>query len=203
MEDYYLATIYMFGGNFAPRGWMFCQGQVLPINEYEALYTLIGTIYGGDGQTTFALPNLAGRAPVGTGQGVGLSNYSLGMVTGTEGVTLNQNQLPTHIHPSQLTMGSGDVTVTANLNGATSGGGGADPSNALLGTSVNGNTVYAKAGTATTPMAPAALTVSNLAAPLPNFQVSAAGSSQLHNNMQPYLAVNFIICVEGLFPSRN
>src|SRR6478672_10112699 len=98
MSEPFLAEIIMFAGNFAPRGWAFCQGQILSIAQNTALFSLLGTTYGGNGQTTFALPDLRGRVPVGTGQGPGLSNYDLGQVSGSESVTLTVSQMPAHNH---------------------------------------------------------------------------------------------------------
>ena len=109
----YLGEIRMFGGNFAPQGWAFCNGQVLSIAENDALFTLIGTTYGGDGQTTFALPDLRGRAPVHMGQGPGLSNYTIGQAAGSETVTLITNQLPAHSHPPAANSSTGTSTSPA------------------------------------------------------------------------------------------
>lgn len=193
----------MFGGTFAPRSWMLCAGQQLSINNYTALFALLGTTYGGDGVNTFNLPDLRSRVPVGTGQGPGLSNYPLGIVTGTESVTLLQTQIPSHTHQTTVTPGSGNVTATATLQASASGGGGGTPGGALLGTDSNSATVYAPGTSPTTPMASAAITVTSFGGPTPNVTVGITGSSLPHNNLQPYLATNYIICVEGIFPSRN
>ncbi|MEX6688795.1 tail fiber protein [Danxiaibacter flavus] len=199
----YLAEVRMFGGTFAPRAWMFCAGQQLPISNYTALYALIGTVYGGDGVSTFNLPDLRSRVPVGTGQGLGLANYSLGMVTGTENVTLLQTQLPVHTHETTVTPGTAAATATATLNGSAPGGGGVTPAGSLLGADGNGSTVYAPAGSATTPMASASIAITNFSGPAPNVTVAAVGSSLPHNNLQPYQVINYIICTEGIFPTRN
>ncbi len=171
MASPFLGAISLFGGNFPPRGYMFCQGQILSISQNSALFTLLGTIYGGNGQTTFALPNLAGRAAIHKGTGPGLSNYTEGQTIGVETVTLVSSQLPTHTHQ-----------VTAN----TSTSAGVGPANAVWAQPASGQTY------ATLPnvvMNPAAVT--------------STGSSQSHENMMPFLALNFIIAVEGVYPSRN
>jgi microcystin-dependent protein len=157
----------MFAGNFAPAGWMFCEGQLLPISEYETLFNLIGTTYGGDGQSTFALPDLRGRIPVHQG-----SSLILAETGGVEEVTLAVNQLPPHGHPALGSANTGTGTqpagnVLSNLVGATSSGYGTDNPQ--------------------TNLAPQSVT--------------AVGGSQPHNNLQPYLCVNFIISLFGIFPS--
>lgn len=173
----FIATILLFAGNFAPRGWLFCQGQLLPINQNQALFSLLGTTYGGDGVTTFALPDLRSRVPVGAGQGPGLTNRALGEKGGTETVALSAEQLPAHTH--QLLAS----TAPADLN---------DPTNAALAQTVDpsytpGPPVYAK-DAPTVPMMAGS--------------VGAAGGSQSHPNMPPYLGLNYIICLEGIYPSR-
>jgi len=176
----YIAEIRMFAGNFAPRFWAFCQGQILSIAQNTALFSLLGTTYGGNGQTTFALPDLRGRVPVGTGQGPGLPNVVLGELSGTPTVTLIVQQIPQHIHTVALGAHNDDSANQAN------------PTNNVLGLgqvpggqSVN---MYSNAG-ANTNLAPT--------------NSSIAGGSQPHNNMQPYLGMNYIICLNGIFPSRN
>ena len=121
MSEPFLGEIRMFGFNFAPRGWAFCNGQILPIAQNTALFSLLGTTYGGNGQTTFALPNLQGRVAIHFGQGAGLSNYDLGEVAGTETVTLTQNQLPAHGHA--VNASNGDATATRPANRFPAGGG--------------------------------------------------------------------------------
>ncbi len=160
MDDY-LAEIRLFAGNFAPRGWAFCHGQLMSIAENSALFSLLGTTYGGNGQTTFALPDLRGRVPISDGQGRGLSFHSLGEQAGSENVTLLTDQIPNHAHPIAKT------TTT--------------------GTDASSNTfvVGAPGGTAQ-------------AANSGNF-----GGTAPHSNMQPYTGLNYIICVEGCYPSRN
>jgi microcystin-dependent protein len=170
----FIAEIKLFAGNFAPRDYAMCNGQLLPISQNQALFSLIGTMYGGNGTTTFGLPDLRGRVPIHQGQGPGLTNRVLGEMGGSETVTLTANELPPHTHNLQANTGPG--TSVAPVNGA------------VLAASTARDKVY---GTA-----------------VPNAVMSAqsigpAGSGLPHANMQPYLAVNFIIAIQGIFPSRN
>ena len=171
MSTPFLGQIKIFAGNFAPQGWALCNGQILPISQYDALFVLLGTTYGGDGQTTFALPNLQGRLPIHAGQGPSLSNYSLGQTGGTEMVTLTSAQIASHTHALQGTASPGTSTSPAGLVPA----GGA------------GN-IYGTA-TPTTGMYPGT--------------VGTAGSSSPHDNTMPFLVINYIIALQGIFPSRN
>ena len=157
----------MFAGNFAPAGWMFCEGQLLPISENETLFALIGTTYGGDGQDTFALPDLRGRIPIHQGNG-----FDLAETGGVEEIMLTVNQLPEHSHPL---LASGNVGTLGN------------PSNNLLSESPSVKPYNAQAPAAA--MAPQAIT--------------AVGGSQPHTNFQPYLCMNFIISLFGIFPSQS
>lgn len=170
----FLASIILFAGNFAPRGWAFCAGQILPIAQNTALFSLLGTTYGGNGQTTFALPDLRGRVPVGTGQGPGLSAVDLGEVAGTPTHTLLLTEMPTHNHLMNAFSDPGNVGVPTGAYLA--GTGGLDPE-------------YRTSGTT--------------AVQLNAQAISIAGGNQPHNNMQPYLGMNYIIALEGIFPSRN
>jgi len=176
----FLGQIMMVGFNFAPRGWAMCQGQLLSIAQNTALFSLLGTMYGGDGKTTFALPDLRGRCAVGMGQGPGLSNYTQGERAGQENVTLISTQMPTHTH--QL--------VVSKENGTQS-----DPTNAIIAnnqvTIERGNTVPGSAFNA----GPGNATMSPQA-------IQPAGGNQPHENRQPYVAMNYIIALEGIFPSR-
>lgn len=160
----------MFGGNFAPQGWMMCAGQTLPISQYTALFSLMGTTYGGNGTSTFQLPDLQSRVPIHQGQASSGSNYVLGQVAGTETVTLTTAQLPAHRHPF---VGSGSAAQTPNGNVL------ASPSGDPLYTS---NTPDSTLGGGST---------------------VAAGSSSPHNNLMPYLALTYIIAVQGIYPSRS
>jgi microcystin-dependent protein len=161
----YVGEIRMFAGNFAPAGWMFCEGQLLPISENETLFQLIGTTYGGDGQSTFALPDLRGRVPVHMGSG-----FILAETGGAEEITLTVNQIPAHSHPLLASTASGTV---------------ATPVNNVLAESVSINPYIQDV--ANSNMNPAA--------------VSAVGGSQPHTNFQPYLCIDFIISLFGIFPS--
>ncbi len=180
--DEYLGIIKLFAGNFAPKGWMYCNGQILNINQNTALFSLLGTTYGGNGTTTFALPDLRGRAAIGQGQGGGLQNYNLGQTGGSESVTLLAQQMPTHNHILAASSADGNTNVPTNAllakGTATTGGGDAADMN-----------TYLTNGGATTTLA--------------NTSINAAGGSQAHENRSPYLALGYIICVNGLFPSRS
>ena len=167
MSQPFVGEIRMFGGNFAPNGWMLCQGQLLPISQYDVLFNLVGTTYGGDGVNTFALPDLQGRVPLHQGGG-----NVIGQRAGTESVTLTLNQIPIHSHIPQ-----------ANTSGA-----GKDPT----------NTVIAGSGGTPTWFATSAPSV-----PMATNMLGLTGGNQPHDNMMPYLAVNFIISLFGIFPSQN
>jgi microcystin-dependent protein len=169
--DEFIGIVKIFAGNFAPRGWALCQGQILSIAQNTALFSILGTTYGGNGQTTFALPDLRGRMPIGQGQGPGLPSYSLGQVAGAPSVQLSIANMPAHNHGLFGFNADAESTkVQGNLCGTT-------PGNA-----------YAPSGQAV--------------------QMNGQGTTTLgnglpYNNMNPYLAINYIICMEGLFPSRN
>jgi microcystin-dependent protein len=169
----YIAQVILFAGTFAPRNWAYCQGQIMSISQNTALFSLLGTTYGGNGQTTFALPDLRGRVPVGAGSGPGLSPYVLGEVTGTENVTLSINQLPGHAHPFNVPANGSDSGV-------------AKPGNAFLGKS--DQNIYASTSDGTV-MGPA--------------NTGLAGGSQPTPIIQPVLCLNYVICLYGIFPSRN
>ncbi|HEX4119228.1 MAG TPA: tail fiber protein [Verrucomicrobiae bacterium] len=163
----------MFGFNFTPEGWAMCNGQLLPIEQNQALFALIGTYYGGNGTTNFALPNLQSRVPIHQGTGIGLSPYEIGELTGTETVTLTINQIPAHTHPVGCSSGGGTVASPAN----------AYPAVESTGTSLD----YSSSTNATMN-------------PLMN---GGAGGSQSHTNIQPVLCVNFCIALQGIFPTRS
>lgn len=167
MAQPYVGEIRMFAGNFAPAGWMFCEGQLLPISEYETLFNLIGTTYGGDGQSTFALPDLRGRVPIHFGNG-----FTLAETGGVEDVTLTVSQIPAHSHPFLATTNPG-TTTNPNPNLP------ADSPNVGL---------YIEDVTAVNLNAQA---------------ISSVGGSQPHTNFQPYLCVDFIISLFGIFPSQT
>ena len=169
MSEPFIGQITLFAGNFAPRGWAFCSGQILPIAQNTALFSILGTTFGGNGQTTFALPDLRGRVPVHPGQGPGLSNVVLGERGGAETAVLNVNQLPAHNHLAGGTQGAAASTRPAG--NVPSAGGSYAPT-------PDGSTMNA------------------------NF-IRPTGGNQPFGIRQPYLGVNFIIALEGIFPSRN
>ena len=171
----FLGQIILFAGNFAPRGWAFCNGQLLSPNQNSALFSILGTIYGGDGRTTFALPDLRGRVPISPGQGPGLSNYKLGAKGGVEEVVLTEGQLPSHKH--------GAVAHAANPVGR--GGESDSPNNHYW--AVEGKYATNK----NTEMATDAV------------ETLSTGGGLAHENRQPYLAVNYIIALQGTYPSRS
>lgn len=192
-----IAEIRIFGGNFAPRNWAFCEGQLLAINSNQALFSLIGTIYGGDGRTSFALPDLRGRVPIGPGTGPGLSTRKQGARSGTEFNNLTVNQLPSHTHTAGFNPNANAIVAMPVLADAADV---ADPSNASLATSEDGNGAEVK----TYSNQPADATLKPFTAPLTgSIDVGLTGNSQAVNNMQPWLSTYYIICLQGIFPSRN
>lgn len=174
--DPFIGEIKIFGGSFAPKGWAFCSGQLLAIRQYTALFSLLGTNYGGDGTTTFGLPNLQGRIPMQAGQGPGLKQRSLGEQGGVRTVTLNQNQMAAHNHAPGCNSGLSNATTP------------------------KGN-VWSKTGSARQGINNYADTAGT--SPALNTQVFAnIGGDQPHNNMPPFLVMNYIIALEGIFPQR-
>lgn len=174
MADPFVAEIRIFPFNFAPKGWAFCDGQILPISQNTALFSLLGTTYGGDGKSTFALPDLQGSGAMHPGQGQGLSLRDLGEIGGTESVTLIQTEIPFHTHTLSASPEPGDNSVPAP--------------NMALATSA-GAFAYVSGSPPLMAMAPQALAI--------------AGGSLPHNNMQPYLTLNFCIALQGVFPPRG
>lgn len=187
----FIAQIMLFGGNFAPRGWAFCDGQLLAISEHQALFSLLGTTYGGDGRSTFALPDLRGCVPVHPGSGAGLSTRKLGQRGGQEQVRLSTNQLPSHTHAAETTI-AGDVTVGVSRRPGT----GNLPTNTVLAGSGDVN-LYADSPSGTQALGGVRtnLTATTNTAPV--------GNGEAVDNMQPYVGINFIIALVGIFPSRN
>ena len=203
----FLGEVKMFAGNFAPRGWAYCQGQLLAINQYTALFSILGTKYGGDGRTTFALPDYRGRIARGTGDGPGLDPAPLGQKGGIEYKTLNILEMPIHNHGAVFTPGpAGSANISISIPAIADAGNTDDPEDAILampalgssgGTAVN---LYSKDeadvnlkpfNAATTVTASGTVSVAN------------AGGSQRFDIRQPYTTINYIICIEGVFPSRN
>lgn len=173
MADPFVAEIRIFPFNFAPKGWAWCDGQLMPLSQNTALFSLLGTTYGGNGKSNFALPDLQGRAPMHPGQGPGLSLHDLGETGGSETVTLLESEIPAHSH-----------AVKASLSDGTN----QSPVGELLASAVGGLQLYAAPGTLTQ-MSPSATT--------------PAGGDQPHNNLQPYLTFYFCIALQGVFPPRT
>lgn len=178
MSEPFVGEVRMFAGNFAPRGWAFCDGQLLAVSQNDALFSLLGTIYGGDGRTTFGLPDLRGRVPIHAGSGPGLSPRRLGAKAGTENETLTVNQLPSHGHGWEATN-----TLATNRSpvGSPNAFGYAQSLNALI---------YRDGGL-TAPQNMATSMVTNV------------GGSRNHSNLMPFLCINFIIALVGIYPSRQ
>ena len=174
MSDQFLGEVRIFGCNFPPNGWAFCDGQLLPISQNTALFSLLGTQYGGNGQTTFALPNLQGNVPLDFGQGPGLAPYNIGDTGGVSAVTLLNSEMPAHNHRANCNSGLGNKPKP-NLNYWA-----ADASGSLseYATAPDGNVMSPQA-------------------------IGIAGSSLPHNNMQPYLVLNFCIALVGIYPARS
>lgn len=174
-----IGEIILFSGNFAPRGWFFCQGQLLSISQFQALFSILGTTYGGNGSTTFALPDLRGRAPIGTGHGPGLSYRNLGQQGGAEDVWLNVNQIPSHNH-----LATGTTRASSGPGTST------DPSGRIWARLAR-EQAYGDVANTTMMGSSVDVTVSN------------SGGSQSHTNMQPWLALHYIIAYVGIYPSRD
>jgi microcystin-dependent protein len=175
MADQFLGEIRIFAGNFAPKSWAFCDGALLPLSQNTALFSLLGTTYGGDGESTFALPDLRGRTPVGPGQGPGLSQVDLGETFGAETVTLGVPEVPAHAH---------------GVRGSTADGSTGNPSGAVWAVSRQGR-------------ATERLYATGAAAPMSATAVAPQGGGQAHNNLAPYLVVTFIIALQGIYPPRT
>lgn len=170
MSDPFIAEIKMVGFNFAPRGWATCDGQLVPISQNTALFSLLGTNYGGNGQSTFGLPNLGGRVPIAAGQGPGLSSYVQGQTGGSDTTTLLSNQIPGHAHALQASARPAEST---------------SPAAQALARSASNAYTSAAAATALDPAS-----------------IASAGGNQAHTNLQPYLVLNFVIALQGVFPPR-
>ncbi|WP_343707003.1 tail fiber protein [Flavobacterium sp.] len=195
MPEVYLGTILSFAFNFNPKGFAFCNGQIMSIAQNSALFSLLGTIYGGDGVTTFALPDLRGRAPIHFGQGPGLSNYVIGQRAGSETMTLLTANMPAHVH----SLTTGTVSLALTTNSATGGTITNDTDNGNNSLSSGGSTpnIYSEPGTGTSKIGgiTASATLGG--------NTSIAGGTQPFDLHNPYLAVNMCIALQGIFPSRN
>ena len=183
--DPFIGEIIMFGGNFAPRGWALCDGQLLSISSNSALFSILGTTYGGDGRTTFGLPDLRGRVPMHAGNGPGLSSRPLGQRSGVEIVTLTTNQIPAHNHTA---------TTTSTLRATSANGTVNAPAGNILANDGN-DRIYNDSVAPDVSLSTAAIESTT--------SVADTGGNQAHTNVQPYLVVNFIIALQGTFPSRN
>jgi microcystin-dependent protein len=174
MSDPFVGQIMIFGGNYAPQGWLFCNGALLPIAQYAPLFALIGTTFGGDGQTTFAVPDLRGRAPVhaGASAGPGLSRYALGQMGGAETVPLTSQSMAAHSHSVKISANNESANVTR-------------PGGAILGAGA----IYEPPGSAD--------------ATLGGVSCGDIGGDKPHENRMPFIAMNYIICFEGIFPPRG
>jgi microcystin-dependent protein len=177
MSNPFLAEIRIFPFNFPPKGWAFCNGQLMPISQNTALFSLLGTTYGGDGKSNFALPNMQGSAPMHPGQGPGLSVHDLGETGGSQTVTLLESEIAAHSH---------------GLTASNRQGNDQSPVNEMFAGGVGGINLYAEA-----PASPGSITQ------LASNAVTAAGGNQAHNNMMPYLTLNFCIALQGVYPARS
>lgn len=177
-----LAFVTLFAGNFAPKNWAYCAGQLLPISQNTALFSLIGTYYGGNGTTTFALPDLRGRAVVGVGQAPGTSQYDIGQVGGTENTTITTSEMPAHAHPLQINIAPPSSSSTGTTN---------SPAGAVYALDAGSASAYGSVHNAVMKPYPVTLVTGN------------AGGGQVFNNRSPYLTLNYIICMMGIYPARN
>lgn len=165
----FLGQVILFAGNFAPRSWAFCQGQILPINQNQALFSILGTTYGGDGRTTFALPDLRGRTPIAAGNGAGLTDRRVGAKVGTQTNTISVAQMPNHTHAASIPISTSGAEESEGFLAAAS--------------------IYAEEPTS--------------GQSYPEVTTSSVGNGQPVNNLQPFLALNYIIALQGVFPSRS
>ncbi len=193
-QDQMLGEIRIFAGNFAPRGWAFCEGQLLPISQNTALFSLLGTIYGGDGRTTFALPDLRGRVAISAGNGPGLQDYRQGQRGGSEFTNLTTAQLPSHNHTAVMTGGSANLLLSTDTAVRSTPQAGDVPSKAQFGNGLGATDVKN--------YGPATNTVNGQ--PLGgNIAIGITGGSQQVDKRQPYLPIRYIIALQGYFPSRS
>ncbi len=204
--DEYLGIIKLWSGTYVPQGYLACNGQTLQVNEYQALYAVLGNIYGGTPGTTFALPDLRSRIPIGTGQGTGLMPYILNNTGGLEGVTLNTSQLPSHTHGASAQGSGATASASVTINAGNAGTTTNNPQGAYWGVAPNAGAFPVKPDTnaKNITMAPDAVTVAiDGDIDLANLTVYASGGNAAHENRQPYTALSYIICVSGYFPPRN
>jgi microcystin-dependent protein len=197
MNNPFIGQVTLFAGNFPPRAFAFCQGQLLPIASNTALFSILGTTYGGDGRTTFALPDLRGRCAIHPGRGPGLSTYVLGERQGIERVNLNLLQLPSHNHIANTSGLSMSVSIPASsANGTTS-----DPSGNILAKQLDFNdenvSAFAASSAQNVNLAPSPTTLGG------TVSLNNTGGSQSHENRRPFIAINYIIALQGTYPSRS
>ena len=179
-QDNFVGEVRIFAGNFAPKGWAFCDGQILPISQNTALFSLLGVMYGGDGRTTFALPNLNGKVPIGAGQGPQLTQRYQGETGGQDNVTLQQSEMPSHSH-----------TVTAGVVAVPGYEGAGNQDTPENGYPASGTKSYSTG------------TNSTMNTAVTTFQLFTTGGGQPHNNLQPYLVLRYIIALQGIYPPRS
>lgn len=194
MSDQFVAEIRWFPFNFPPKGWAFCAGQLLPINQNTALFSLLGTIYGGDGRTNFALPNLQGRVPIGFGQGPGLTNRDQGEIGGADTVTVDATTMPQHTHGISATVAAKATAAAGNQQ---------SPALNVPAVEAAGVTAtYSNAGP-TADMRANSIAFGGTATPQPAGGAGQGGAANAHENRQPYLTLNYCIALQGVYPSRS
>jgi len=198
-----IGEIRAFAGNFAPANWALCQGQTMSIAQFTALFSILGTTYGGDGQTNFQLPNIQSRIVIGAGQGSGLPFYNPGDIVGEENHTLTTNEMPAHNHTVTSQTDNTPPSASVNIMAINATANKINPQNNLLAQDELGKTLYAPGSSATTPMNAGSIVLNSLTTTVPTVTVNMAGQSLPHSNIQPVLGINYIICLEGIFPSRN
>lgn len=202
MSEPFIGTVMIWAPNFAPRHWALCAGQLLAISSNSALFSLLGTMYGGDGRVTFGLPNLQGRIPVGQGQSPGTGNYFMGEAGGAETVTLSTQQMPSHSHGATFTstgLPQVDVTLNAAAEPATSDA--PQAGSQLADVVPNSTRIYGPAGTTQVPLAGASAQLSGHVEG--SVAISPSGGTQPFSVMQPFQVLSYVIALEGLYPSRN
>jgi microcystin-dependent protein len=191
MAESFVGQIFLLPFNFPPRGFAFCEGQLLPISQNTALFSLLGTTFGGDGRSTFALPDLRGRAPLGFGQGPGLTDHPLGDAGGSENVTLLVPEIPQHAHPVSL------ASLTAAARCRNAAGNQQTPVGNVPAVDASGGTAIYASGAPDANMHPGAVSLGG------SLSAASAGGGQPHTNMQPYLTLRFCIALQGVFPPRS
>lgn len=202
MDGGYIGEVRLFAGNFAPRAWAFCEGQLLPISQNSALFSIIGTIYGGDGRTTLALPDLRGRVPIGPGRGPGLPSYREGQMGGAYEVTQTTSEMANHTHS---VVKSGSTTMASTMYVSSADGDHAIPTaNSVIAKAVDLNGDPVNLYNSQTPdITLNSSTITNQVTSEQNLTIAPNGGQQQITNMQPFTSIYYIICLQGIFPSRN